>query len=306
MARPLKKGMEYFPHDVDAVDDEKIEILRKLFGNDGYAFYFIILERIYRTNTGELLIDTDLKKKILVSKVGVSMKKFDDLLETSLEYELFSSSCYNERKALTSNGIMKRVKQVESEREKWRNEKGKHAENQQKTTENYEKTNGEPEFSGDNTSKYNTTESNTTEINLTESNTSNYPLINSLLSLPVLAKISKQSFFKVEEFADACEITLQKVKALAGDNFISDMEQQINYNNNPVTIKNSVNPVKDLNVYAGHKLTYLQDKKEKQYSKPEPPPYGDPIKRRRMSKEEYLKIWPNGDYETSGELDRPE
>jgi hypothetical protein len=47
MARPKKEGMDYFPHDTDAVNDEKIEALRLLYGNDGYAFYFILLERIY-------------------------------------------------------------------------------------------------------------------------------------------------------------------------------------------------------------------------------------------------------------------
>lgn len=54
MARPLKLGLDYFPHDTDSVNDEKIEALRMLFGNDGYAFYFILLERIYRTPTFEL------------------------------------------------------------------------------------------------------------------------------------------------------------------------------------------------------------------------------------------------------------
>lgn len=46
MARPLKEGMDYFPHDTDASDDEKIEALRAIYGNDGYAFYFILLDLI--------------------------------------------------------------------------------------------------------------------------------------------------------------------------------------------------------------------------------------------------------------------
>lgn len=88
-----------------------------------------------------------------------------------------------------------------------------------------------------------------------------YPLINSLL--PILSKLNKKSFTDNEIFADACETTLQKVKTLTGDdNFVSEMEQQINWGNNPVTLKNSVNPVKDLNVYAGQKLAYLLKGKE--------------------------------------------
>jgi hypothetical protein len=58
MGRPRKEGMDYFPHDVDAVFDEKIEALRTMFGNDGYAFYFISLERIYRSGQGELDVST--------------------------------------------------------------------------------------------------------------------------------------------------------------------------------------------------------------------------------------------------------
>jgi hypothetical protein len=50
MAMPLKAGIDYFPHDTDAINDEKIEAMRAEYGNDGYAFYFILLERIYKKN----------------------------------------------------------------------------------------------------------------------------------------------------------------------------------------------------------------------------------------------------------------
>ena len=38
-ARPRKDTFDYFPHDTDAAHDEKIEAMRALYGNDGYAFY---------------------------------------------------------------------------------------------------------------------------------------------------------------------------------------------------------------------------------------------------------------------------
>ncbi|MCY6354344.1 Lin1244/Lin1753 domain-containing protein [Clostridium sp. ZS2-4] len=44
MARPKKLGMDYFPHDCDASNDERVEGLRAVHGDDGYAFYFILLE----------------------------------------------------------------------------------------------------------------------------------------------------------------------------------------------------------------------------------------------------------------------
>ena len=78
MARPQKEGMDYFPHDTDAVNDEKIEALRALYGNDGYAFYFIMLERIYRTAEFEINVsDAETQKEtfqILAKKVEYPRK----------------------------------------------------------------------------------------------------------------------------------------------------------------------------------------------------------------------------------------
>ena len=77
MARPIKTGLSYFPHDVDALSDEKIQSLKVLYRNDGYAFYFIILERIYRTPKGELDISSSDEKRILAKSIGISLKKFN-------------------------------------------------------------------------------------------------------------------------------------------------------------------------------------------------------------------------------------
>lgn len=42
MARPKKKGVDYFPH--DCITGKTIFILEQKFGNDGYAFWFKLLE----------------------------------------------------------------------------------------------------------------------------------------------------------------------------------------------------------------------------------------------------------------------
>lgn len=117
MARPQKEGMDYFPHDVDAVNDEKIEALRSLYGNDGYAFYFILLERIYRSKHFELDVSEAETIQILSRKIGISADMFDKMLSTSIKHGAFSSTEYHERKVLTSNGIKKRANVVLSKRE---------------------------------------------------------------------------------------------------------------------------------------------------------------------------------------------
>ncbi|MDP4159793.1 MAG: DUF4373 domain-containing protein [Bacillota bacterium] len=135
MARPQKEGMDYFPHDNDAVNDEKIEALRVLYGNDGYAFYFILLERIYRTSTFELDVSDAETIQILCKKVAVTEQQFNRMLETALKRKCFDQESYEKRKVLTSPGIKKRAAVVIEKRELMRSKykKVSEAENPQET-----------------------------------------------------------------------------------------------------------------------------------------------------------------------------
>jgi hypothetical protein len=123
MGRPRKEGMDYFPHDVDASQDEKIEAMRTMFGNDGYAFYFIALERIYRSGLGELDVSNRLFTLTLANKVMVSEEILNQMIEASTDFGLFDKDEYIARKVLTSNGIQKRSVQINGLRDKWRGKK---------------------------------------------------------------------------------------------------------------------------------------------------------------------------------------
>lgn len=120
MARPKKEGMDYFPHDTDSVNDEKVEALRMLYGNDGYAFYFILLERIYRTKNAELDVSDAETMQILSRKVGVTLQEFENMLKTALKRDCFDRNEYEKRGVLTSNGIKKRLAPIMEKREKMR------------------------------------------------------------------------------------------------------------------------------------------------------------------------------------------
>jgi len=104
--------MDYFPHDTDAASDEKVEALRFLFGNDGYAFYFILLERIYRTPKAELDISAPETRQILARKVGVTDEQFEKMLAFATSQYMFDNKSYTVRKVLTSSGIKRRAKVV--------------------------------------------------------------------------------------------------------------------------------------------------------------------------------------------------
>ncbi|GIO42514.1 hypothetical protein J41TS4_22720 [Paenibacillus apis] len=120
MARPRKEGMDYFPHDTDAVNDTKIEAMRMLYGNDGYAFYFILLELIYKQPDFELDVSDAETIQILAKKVEVSQEKFNSMLQTAIKRECFDPLAYQERCVLTSEGVKKRSKVVVDKRVKMR------------------------------------------------------------------------------------------------------------------------------------------------------------------------------------------
>ncbi|ULL14340.1 DUF4373 domain-containing protein [Paenibacillus sp. H1-7] len=125
MARPRKEGMEYFPHDTDASGDEKIDAMRALFGNNGYAFYFILCERIYRTSVAELDVSKPVLLLPLIKKLLVSKEQFEEMLVAAFELNLFSRSDYEQRGVITSSGIKKRFDDVNQMRNRWRKSKEK-------------------------------------------------------------------------------------------------------------------------------------------------------------------------------------
>lgn len=81
MARPKKKGVDYFPH--DCVSGKTIFILEQKFGNDGYAFWFKLLEFL-GTKEGHYLDCNDTEDmEFLQAKTkldGVFISKILDLL----------------------------------------------------------------------------------------------------------------------------------------------------------------------------------------------------------------------------------
>lgn len=120
MARPQKQGLDYFPHDTDAMNDEKLEIMQLLYGNDGYAFYFKMLERIYRTPDFMLDVSDAETKKVMIKKCDVDEMMFDMMLQSCIKHGLFDASLFNEFGIVSSDGIIKRAEIVISKRQKMR------------------------------------------------------------------------------------------------------------------------------------------------------------------------------------------
>jgi len=118
MARPIKRGMEYFPHDTDARNDMKIRKLRAVHGNDGYATYFILLENIYRSNDYKMEVSDTETRLILSEECRISEQKLSEIILKCLDLDLFSKMYYEKYELLTSEAILLRAAPIEKKRKK--------------------------------------------------------------------------------------------------------------------------------------------------------------------------------------------
>lgn len=118
MARPQKEGLDYFPHDVYAASDEKIETLVMLYGAKGYAFYFMHLEYIYRKDSLSFQVSDAETRQIICNKLQILPEEYEKILQTALKYGCFDKEHYDETGELTSNGVKKRAEPVFEKRQK--------------------------------------------------------------------------------------------------------------------------------------------------------------------------------------------
>ena len=110
MARPLKKGLDYFPLDVDLFSDLKIRVLMGKFGADGLAVYIYLLTAIYREG---YCVRADEDFRLLVcADLRLRAGRLEEMFSFFLERGLFHAALYREQGVLTSAGIQRRFQEA--------------------------------------------------------------------------------------------------------------------------------------------------------------------------------------------------
>ncbi len=72
MARTQKDIVSYFPHDANANGGDTITVLQGRHGNDGYAFWFKLLEKLASADGHFLDCRNPIKWQLLLAKTGVN------------------------------------------------------------------------------------------------------------------------------------------------------------------------------------------------------------------------------------------
>jgi len=111
MARPIRQGLSYFPHDVDMTADPKVAYLQAVHGLIGYSVYNQLLERIYKEGgyyctfkEKDIILFVNGKK--IDPETPLTVDKFKEILKTCFEENLFDLKKYQEHGILTSKRIL--------------------------------------------------------------------------------------------------------------------------------------------------------------------------------------------------------
>ena len=114
MARPKKNAVDYFSH--DCVPNRVLEIITKLYGNDGYAFYYRLRELLGRENQHTYNCTLYGNWEYLSVSTGVSEDKIEKIIKTLIKLKEIDKKLYEEDKIIWWQSFVDRLEDVYSRR----------------------------------------------------------------------------------------------------------------------------------------------------------------------------------------------
>lgn len=111
MARPLKRTVDYFPHDADASEGKTITILENNFGTAGYAAWFKLLERLSKAENHVLTCRNTEDTEFLAAKLRLKPDDTRAFLSKCAELNAIDKELYDQG-FIWSQNLVNRVKDV--------------------------------------------------------------------------------------------------------------------------------------------------------------------------------------------------
>ncbi|MCL2312231.1 MAG: DUF4373 domain-containing protein [Firmicutes bacterium] len=107
MARPIKQGLDYFPLDVDFLQDIKIRKILRACGSGSITVLICLLGNIYRDCGYYMQWDEDICF-LVADTVGTTERAVTEIVKKSLQVKFFDQNIFDKYTILTSTGIQKR------------------------------------------------------------------------------------------------------------------------------------------------------------------------------------------------------
>ena len=103
MARPKKKGLDYFP--LVCKVDRKTDSLKRKFGATGFATMIVLYQHIYSEGYYCKLCEDTIED--VIADIGIEIEEFDEILQYMIKRGFFNKELYESENILTSAGIQK-------------------------------------------------------------------------------------------------------------------------------------------------------------------------------------------------------
>ncbi|MFW9991940.1 MAG: Lin1244/Lin1753 domain-containing protein [Candidatus Odinarchaeota archaeon] len=100
MARPQKQTVDYFPHDANASNGDTITIIEGNFGNDGYAFWFKLLERLSTAENHVIDCSNGRKWQLIVAKSRFTDEKGLEIMDLLADLGAIDTKLWREHRII--------------------------------------------------------------------------------------------------------------------------------------------------------------------------------------------------------------
>lgn len=115
MGRPRKQTVDYFPHFV-STDSRTKFILEQSWGNDGYAFWFKLLELLGRSEGHYYDCNALANEKYLAALMKLEQATIDEILATLADLGNIDKELWEERKVIWCQSLVDNLQDVYSKR----------------------------------------------------------------------------------------------------------------------------------------------------------------------------------------------
>lgn len=103
MSRPKKQTVDYFPH--SCTHGKTMFILEQKYGNDGYAFWFKLLETLGNTEGHCLHLVNGMDWEFLIAKTKLNKEKCIEMLDLLSNLGAIDKELWNEQKVWSDNFV---------------------------------------------------------------------------------------------------------------------------------------------------------------------------------------------------------
>lgn len=103
MARPKKQTVDYFPH--QCTHGKTMYILEQKYGNDGYAFWFKLLELLGCAEGHYLKLENPVDWEFLTAKTRLSGETCEEILNLLVKLEAIDAAAWEQRIVWSDNFI---------------------------------------------------------------------------------------------------------------------------------------------------------------------------------------------------------